>query len=126
TDEYHPEGFHEVTVKCRVHYKYANGVELIVGQRQSDIPGGCTFIGSEGRIHVTRGGLKSDPAEIGKIELTDDDVRLYESSNHYRNFLDCIKSRELPICDVEIGHRSATVCHLGNIVARLGRKIKWD
>ena len=37
-----------------------------------------------------------------------------------------MKSRELPICDVEIGHRSATVCHLGNIAVRLGRKIKWD
>ena len=42
------------------------------------------------------------------------------------NFVDCIKSRELPICDVEIGHRSATVCHLGNIAVRLGRKIQWD
>ena len=37
-----------------------------------------------------------------------------------------MKSREKPICDVEIGHRSATVCHLGNIAVRLGRKLTWD
>ena len=53
-------------------------------------------------------------------------MQLYVSKNHHANWLDCIKSRELPICDVEIGHRSATVCHLGNIAARLGRKIRWD
>ena len=48
------------------------------------------------------------------------------SKNHHANWLDCIKSRKLPICDVEIGHRSATVCHLGNIAIRTGRKITWD
>jgi hypothetical protein len=53
-------------------------------------------------------------------------VELYKSSNHHANFLDCIKSRKLPICDVEIGHRSATICHLGNIAVRLGRTLKWD
>jgi predicted dehydrogenase len=45
---------------------------------------------------------------------------------HVRNFLDCVKSRELPIADVEDGHRVATACHLGNISLRVGRKIRWD
>ena len=58
--------------------------------------------------------------------LKDDDVHLYKSDEHVQNFFSCVKSRKLPICDVEIGHRSATVCHLGNIVLRLGRKIQWD
>jgi hypothetical protein len=48
------------------------------------------------------------------------------SGNHYQNWLDCIRSRKPPICDVAIGHRSATVCHLGNIAIRIGRKIAWD
>ena len=47
-------------------------------------------------------------------------MRLYVSKNHPQNWLDCIKSRKLPVCDVEIGHRSATVCHLGNIAVRTG------
>jgi hypothetical protein len=53
-------------------------------------------------------------------------TQLYRSTDHIRDFLDCVRSREKPICDVEIGHRSATVCHLGNIVARLGRPVQWD
>jgi len=46
--------------------------------------------------------------------------------NHQKNWLDCIKSRARPVADVEIGHRSATVCHLGNIARITGRRLKWD
>jgi predicted dehydrogenase len=50
----------------------------------------------------------------------------YYVPDHVRNFLDCIKSREDPIAPVEVGHRSVSVCHLGNIAMRLKRKIRWD
>ena len=64
---------------------------------------------------------------LRKIDLKAEKVKGDDGQNpHVRNFLDCMKSRALPICDVEIGHRSATVCHLGNIAVRLGRKIRWD
>ena len=53
-------------------------------------------------------------------------VKLYETKDHHENWLDCIASRQRPICDVEIGHRSATVCHLGSIALRLGRELNWD
>ena len=43
-----------------------------------------------------------------------------------RNFLECLKSRALPTCDIEIGHRSTNTCHLGNIAYKLGRKLVWD
>jgi predicted dehydrogenase len=125
TAEYHPEKWYEVTMKCRVTHKYANGIEMIVGQGQPDIPGGTTFVGTKGTLFVTRGTLKTTPEEIAtSTEPTS--VSLYESKSHHRNFLDCIKSRKAPICDVEIGHRSATICHLGNIACRLGRKLTWD
>jgi hypothetical protein len=75
---------------------------------------------------VNRVKLSSKPDGIVKDPMSDGGVKLYKSSNHHGNFLDCIKSRKLPICDVEIGHRSATICHLGNIAVRLGRKLKWD
>ncbi len=48
------------------------------------------------------------------------------STNHPQNWFDSILSRKPPICDVAIGHRSASVCHLGNIAIRTGRKITWD
>jgi predicted dehydrogenase len=123
---FHPKGWHEVTETCRINYKYADGVTMIVGQGQKDIPQGATFVGSKGKIFVTRGKITSDPADILAEPLKDSDVHLYASGNHHQNFLDCIQSRKLPICDVEIGHRSATACHLGNIAVRLGRKIEWD
>jgi predicted dehydrogenase len=45
---------------------------------------------------------------------------------HVRNFLDCVKSRQRPIADIEDGHRATTACHLANISLKVGRKIHWD
>ena len=45
---------------------------------------------------------------------------------HVRNFIECVRSRQKPVADVEIGHRAAIVAHLGNIAYRVGRKIRWD
>ncbi len=123
---FHPQQFHEVTESCRVTHTYANGVQVIVGQAQKDIPGGTTFIGSEGTLHVNRGKLTSNPPEIVETEIDGLPVQLARSTDHTANFLNCVRDRHRPICDVEIGHRSATVCHLGNIVCRLGRAIRWD
>ena len=53
-------------------------------------------------------------------------VQLAVSRNHHDNFLQCIRSRAKPIADVEIGHRSTTVCNLGNIAMLLDRKVRWD
>jgi predicted dehydrogenase len=122
TATFNAEKLHEVTETFRLTHTYANGVKLIAGQQQKDIPTGCTFLGDKGKLFVTRGKLEADE-DILKAERS---VKLYESNDHHKNWLDCIKSREKPICDVEIGHRSATVCHLGNIVCRLGRGIQWD
>jgi len=127
TAEFNPQMLHEVTEKCRISYTYANGIKMTLGQGQSDIQEGTTFIGTKGRVAVGRGKLFTEPAELDKTSLDAAELtQLYRSNDHTKNFLDCMRSRELPICDVEIGHRSATVCHLGNLVARLGRPVKWD
>jgi predicted dehydrogenase len=123
---FHPQKYHEVTESCRLVYKYPDDVTMIVGQKEADVPQGTTFIGSEGRIFVNRGKLTADPPDILKTELKPNDVNLYDSRNHHRNFLDCVASRERPICDVEVGHRSAVACHLGNIAARTRETIIWD
>jgi predicted dehydrogenase len=123
TAEYDPEKRFEVPSMYEVEYTYANGVKLLCGMAQR---GGVTFEGEKGTIFVTRGKIESTPPEILMEPLLDSDVHLYASKNHYQNWLDCIKSRKLPICDVAIGHRSATVCHLGNIAIRSGRKVQWD
>jgi predicted dehydrogenase len=123
---FHPEHWYEVPSTSRIKFKYASGVTLVVGQLQDDIEQGVTFVGTEGTIFVDRKKITSKPEGIVKEPLSASDVHLYESSSHHQNFVDCVKSRKPPICDVEIGHRSATVCHLGNIATRLGRKIRWD
>jgi predicted dehydrogenase len=114
---------YEVFSWCKLTYDYPNGVKVYCSQ---DYPLGVTFYGEKGRIFVDRRKITSEPGDIIKQPLAEFDVRLYASTNHVANFLDCIKTRKPPICDVEIGHRSVTVCHLGNIAGRLGRKIRWD
>jgi predicted dehydrogenase len=100
---------------------YASGVEMFHGG-----PSGCTFEGTDGTIYVDRDKLESTPGEIVKSPLTDKDQRVYLSTDHARNWLDCCRSRKDPICTAEIGHRSATICHLGNIGYSLRRKLTWD
>ena len=98
-------------------FTYANGVEMFHGG-----PSGCTFEGTKGTIRVDRNLFESDPAEI----LTTLPPVANWPKDHLRNWLDCIKSREEPICSVETGHRTATVCHLANIGYKLRRKLTWD
>lgn len=102
-------------------FTYANGIEMIHGG-----PSGCTFEGELGTIYVDRGKLESTPEAIVKAPLAAGDKRVEHATDHGRNWLDAIKSRQKPICDVEIGHRTASVCHLANLGYQLGRKLTWD
>jgi len=107
--------------KTGVRYLYANGVEMI----HDSSKGGATFIGTNGKIFVDRGKFQAEPESIAE-PLDDKAVRLYASSNHLQDWLSCVRSRKLPICDVEIGCRSVTVCHLGNLAYWNHRRLKWD
>jgi len=100
---------------------YANGVEMFHGGEAD-----CVFVGDRGILRVSRGKIESEPADILKEPIGEKDFRVYPSTNHRRNWIDCIRSRKQAICTAEIGHRSATVCHLANIGYRLRRKLKWD
>ncbi len=88
---------------------------------------GVIFIGDSGRIFVNRGGVYGASVdELKENPLPSDAERLYVSNDHMGNFIDCVKTRTQPICNVEIGHRSVTPCHLVNISMRLQREIVWD
>ncbi len=104
-----------------VRYLYANGVEVVHGPG-----GGVQFIGSEGEITVNRGRLTATPRRLIDDPLPAGAVRLYRSPGHQRDWLNCVRSRRKPICDVEIGARSVTVCHLGNLAYWHGRRLRWD
>lgn len=82
--------------------------------------------GTKGKINVDRSELTSEPGAIVDEPLEENAIRVYHSDNHMRNWLNCVFSREIPICDVEIGHRSASICHLANIGYRVRRTLNWD
>lgn len=107
------------TTGCR--WIYDNGVVLHHGG-----PSGVTFVGSGGVIAVDRDRLDSSPRSILETPLGDNDLRLGTATDHHQNWIDCIRSRERPICDVEIGARSITVCHLGNLAYWNHQPLKWD
>jgi predicted dehydrogenase len=123
TGTFDPEDRFTVPATYDIVHTYASGVKVYVGQK---FKGGTTFYGDKGTVHVNRGKISSTPEEIVKEPIQESNVRLYKSGNHHKDFLACIKSGKLPICDVEIGHRTATICHLGNICVIKGRPIQWD
>jgi len=115
-------GLFTTAKKADIEYTYANGVKLVL-----KIGGGNTrFEGSEGWVFVTRGKIDAEPKSLLKEKIGPDEIQLYKSRDHKQNFLDCIKSRRDPIASAEIGHRSSTVCHLGNIAMLLGQRLTWD
>lgn len=110
-------------------YRYADGVQIVRQRSGSVFPElskGVEFIGDEGSIYVGRGVIETKPARL-KLEPTrGDEQTVYQSTSHTRNFVDCIKSRQKPICDEVVGASSAVVCHLGNIAEQCGQAIKFD
>ncbi len=117
------QGLWNAQVQYRVVCKYANGVEMIL---DSSFSGGTKWIGDKGWVHVNRGHLDAEPKSVLKEVIGPDEIQLYKSKDHWRNFLDCIKSRQLTITPCEVAHRSASVGHLSLIAMQLGRKLKWD
>ncbi len=103
---------------------YANGVKLIINSDAER--GGVTFNGTEGWAWANRGKHEVFPENLKDSVITDAEVHLYKSDNHFRNFIDCVISREEPIAPAEIGHRSITMSHLGNIAMKLQQDLEWD
>ncbi len=116
---------HGSEFNSQVSFRYADGV-VVKLQTDGRVLGGGHFIGEKGELVMTRGKFNTVPISISQEPLGDSDVRLYKSDNHLQNFIDCIKSRKKCVADVEIGHRTATVCHLSGIARRLGRPLRWD
>jgi hypothetical protein len=114
-------------------FKYANGV---VATHTSG--NGVWFYGSEGKVYVNRGKFEfwlgseqkakapADCDAIAKEYLSGNAKRLYSSNDHKGDWLGCVRSRKTPICDVDIGAHTVTVCHLVNLAYYHRQPIKWD
>ena len=112
-------------VDYEIDYEYENGVKLNVKSGGTSIH----FYGSEGWCGSKSwdSGLEANKKSIVKDPIPKDGLHLYTcKGGEHRNFLDCVKSRNEPYFPAEIGHRCATLCHLGNISMRLNQKLQWD
>jgi len=116
---------YDTAMKYELHYQYANGVHLHIesGGTSLRFEGTDGWVGNEG----WRKPLKASSPKILDTVIGPDELHLYTcTGGEHRNFLDCVRSRKVPYFPAEIGHRCATVLHIGNISMRLGRKLQWN
>ena len=104
-----------------VFFRYPGDIIMELGKGPG---GGAIFVGEKGQVTINRGVCESDPEELLVETLRNRPQGVNES--HLQNWIDCVRSRKKPHADIEIGHRSTTVCHLGNIARWVGRKLRWD
>jgi len=114
----------EPGAKNGLYFTYANGIQ--VNHKPWGKHNAIQFVGKEGKIEVSRQFLRTEPESLKNGELKASDRQLYRSENHYQDWVDAIKKRSKPIADVEIGHRTATVCNAVNIAYELQQPLKWD
>lgn len=107
--------------------KFAEGFTMIVADRRQQPKGmGAHFIGSDGWVHVSRGGIDAEPKSLLTSVIGPNEIHLYESNDHIGNFLDCVRTRAKTITPVEVAHHAIMIGHLGGISMKLGRKVHWN
>ena len=114
----------------KVSMRYANGVILRLELEQGPM-GGAIFVGDQAKIEINRNKFTTNPPDLIKDPPEPATAEIWEGPGwiarpHIQNWLDCVKTREKPNADVQIGHRSISVCHLANIAREVGRKLRWD
>jgi predicted dehydrogenase len=105
-------------------YRYENG--LIMTKEDFGKKNAIQFNGSKGKLEIQRGKLETTPESLKDKVIGENEKHVYYSDNHYKDFLNAIRKRSEPISDIETGHRSATICNIGNIAYELNRPLKWD
>ncbi len=105
-------------------YKYDNGI--VMTHEKWDWNNAILFTGTEGEIRIQRKKIETTPASLATKVIGETEKHVYHSENHYKDFLDAMRKRSKPICDVEVGHRTASVCNIGNIAYQLKRPLQWN
>jgi predicted dehydrogenase len=105
-------------------YRYENGITMT--HEKWDWNNAILFTGTEGELRVQRKKIETTPASLATKVIGEAEKHVYKSENHYKDFFDAMRKRSKPICDVEIGHRTASVCNIGNIAYQLNRPLQWN
>jgi len=116
------EGLFDTVVHWDVKGRYASGVEFTLK------PGGdlTTFVGTEGWVAPSRGGINAEPKSLLSVKIKPDEVHLLQDTHHYRNFLNAVLNRTTPASDIDSAVQSDFMSHLGDIAIRSKRLIRWD
>jgi predicted dehydrogenase len=115
--------------KYRIELKYPNDITMTIAGGYPDIRSGTKWIGTDGWVWVDRGAFEGSKPEWSDYKTLPEELRkvkLYKSTNHQGNFIECVKSRKPTITPVETAHHSAIPGHLGLISMFVGRKLNWD
>jgi predicted dehydrogenase len=105
-------------------YQYKNGTTMT--HESWEWGNAVWFTGTEGEIKIARGKLETTPASLKDKIIGETEKHVYKSENHYNDFLNAMRKRSKPVSDVETGHRTASVCTLGNIAYELKRPLEWN
>ena len=128
TGVYPPEGIYNVPVEYDFLCKYGNGIEMrVANASRLKLGMGTTWHGDNGWIHTDRGGMltASDPKILEEV-ITENEIHLYKSTNHWQNFIDCVRSGNQAIAPIEVAYRAISVALLGEIAMTTGQTIYWD
>ena len=106
--------------------RYANGTVMTHEPFRKADGNAVRFIGSDGVIDISRSFLDTIPAKLQDEVIGDDKIKLYKSDDHYNDFLTAMKTRKQPLSTVEIGHRTASLCHIVNLCYEFDRKLVWN
>lgn len=119
------DGIFNTAMDYEFSFTYADGVRMLCAQRPVR---GVRFEGEDGWvfIHIHGGNLEASSPDLLREVIGPNELQLGRSPGHHKDFIDCVKTRGIPMAPAEAGHRTATMCHLANIAMRLGRKLKWD
>jgi predicted dehydrogenase len=115
--------------KYRIECKYPKNITMTIAGGHKDIRSGTKWIGTDGWVWVDRGHFEASNADWSDYKQLPEELRkvkLIKSDNHWRNFLDSVKSRQPTITPVDVAHHSAIPGHLGLISMLVGRKLKWS
>jgi predicted dehydrogenase len=128
TAYFDPNNVYDIPVTSKVTATYADGVKLILDNTGSFGTRTIRFEGDGGWIQVDDGNMKVTGEPAAMLKRQHSFSRSYnDMGGHVSNFLECMKSRNRKTtCDPESAHRATTICHTGNICARLGRDLTWD
>jgi hypothetical protein len=116
------EGLFDTVYDWNIKGRYASGVAFTM------TAGGDStkFVGTQGWVNASRGGISAEPASLLKVKIKPDEIHLLQDNHHYRDFVDCVANRRTAVSNVDSAVQSDFTSHLGDIAIRTGRTIKWD